>query len=1025
MAGAHVFHLYTRRMRRSLPLNIVLVTTAAAAALVLTVVRNKPEGVMSFRLDTKEVQAAPGEAKIERHDLTALKIFNLTLVRIKERYVDPTRIDPKKMLYEALDSVQFNIPEVLVEPDEANNQVAVRVNDKREVFDTKSVDSPWRLGATLKKVFRFIEANMNAGADLAQVEYAAVNGMLSTLDPHSVLMDPEAARDMDVNTSGKFGGLGIVIRMVDKRLTVIRPMKDTPAWKAGIQANDHIVKINNEPTDNLTSDEAVDRMRGDPKTAVTLWVKRKGEANLLRFDIVRDVIHVSSVEHKLLDKNVGLIKIKQFSSTTSAEVAQAMDEMKGQGATAWVLDLRWNPGGLLEESVEVVDLFVDSGALVTTVSSRKREVHDASRGPGDTKSSLAVLVNGGSASASEIVAGALKNLDRALIIGTRTFGKGSVQELYDNDDGSKLKLTVAQYLTPGDRSIQSVGIVPDVQLQRMLIPAKNDAVGDVVRLLPPSKTYGEKDLSAHLTSQYAKDGDKPGYELPFLVDKPKTQKPAEAEAENPDEEPIDDDEIVEDFEIRFARDAVASVDATNRPGLVKGIKKLVDKVRAEEELKLVDELGKLGVDWAAPPATITEGEVASLSVKLDTSSSGVVKAGDEVTLTGTVKNEGTGTAYRVHARVQADDYIFEDAELPFGKLAPGETRTFATKVRVPRDAVDRVDRLSVEVHEARNATVSVAPTTVRIEGSARPTFAWAYQLVDESNGDGLVQKNERYKLLVTVKNIGAGDAPEATALLRNASGDGVTLDKSRFEVGELKAGATQVLEYPLSVSNKLKGSEMTLEVMIYDAVLGAQVTEKLRFPVRTAVSSVEAKGTVELKKSADIRAGAAADTALIGTGVAKARFASLATVGPWTKLDLGGGRVGFVESNKVAKTSAAAAPAYDANWTSTPPTLALNLNGLDTTADTYKLEGKVTDDTHVEDVYVFVSNSSAKIDGRKVFYRSNRGSKSDKHMDFSSDIPLWPGSNQVTVVTRENKDVKSVQTLYLYREAPKTAQAQP
>jgi carboxyl-terminal processing protease len=1014
-------------MRRSLSLEVALVTAAAAAALVLTVVRSSPEGVMSFRLDTKEVKAAPGAAKIERHDLTALKIFNLTLVRIKERYVDPTRIDPRKMLYQALDSVQFNIPEVLVQPDEANNTVSVRVNDKEETFDTKNVDSPWRLGATLKKVFRFIESNMNAGADLAEVEYAAVNGMLSTLDPHSNLMDPEAARDMDVSTSGKFGGLGIVIRMIDKRLTVVKPMKDTPAWRAGIVAGDHIVKINQEPTDNLTSDEAVDRMRGEPKTSLTLWIQRKGETALKRFDLVRDIIQVASVEHKLLDKKVGLIKIKQFSSRTSSEVAQAMDEMKAQGATAWVLDLRWNPGGLLEEAVETADLFTDTGALVTTVSSRRREVHDAAKGPGDNKSSLAVLVNGGSASASEIVAGALKNLDRGLIIGTRSFGKGSVQELYDNDDGSKLKLTVAQYLTPGDRSIQNVGIVPDVLLQRMIVPEKADANADFVRLLAPSRTWGEKDLDAHLVSTYAKDGDKPVFELPFMVDRPKKKDPAagadDPAAEGVDDEPVDEDEIVEDFEIRFARDVVASTDSPTRTGMAKGIKKLVDKIRGEEEKKLVDALAALGVDWAAAPAT--QADAAKLSVKLETSPNGTAKAGDEVTITATAKNEGTGAAWRVHARVQAEDYVFEDAELPFGKIGPGETRTFTTKVKIPRDAVDRLDRLSVEVREGRNATALVSPATLKVEASARPVFAYAYQLVDEGNGDGLVQKGEKYKLLVTVKNTGAGTAAEATALLRNASGDGVELDKSRFEIGELKSGDEKQLEFPIEVTGKLKATDLTVEVMMYDQVLGATASEKLRFPVKPAATIADAKGTVEVKKAAEIRSGAGTDTAEVGFAAAKARFAQLATVGTFTKVDLGSGRIGYIETAKLGKSSASAAPAYTAYWNSTPPTLALNLHGLDTTSDTYKLEGTITDDTHVEDVYVFVSNSAAKIDGRKVFYRSNRGSKTERQMDFSSDIPLWPGSNQVTVVTRENQDVKSVKTLYLYREAAKTAQVAP
>ncbi|MGE3769290.1 MAG: S41 family peptidase, partial [Kofleriaceae bacterium] len=411
-------------------LNLALVGAAGAMALVLTVTRQSPEGVVSLELDMPEVRAAPGEMRVQRHDLSTLKVFNWALLRIKDRYVDPARVDPKKMLYAALDMVQYNIPEVLVEPDAPHNKISIAVNDKRETFDTSDVDSPWRMTLKLRKVFRFIESNMNAGADLAKVEYAAVNGMLTTLDPHSVLMDPEQARDMDVSTSGKFGGLGIVIRMIDRKLMVVKPMKDTPAWRKGVKAGDHIVRINNEPTENLTSNEAVDRMRGDPKTGVTLWIERKNEPNLMRFDIVRDIIRVSQVEHKLLDKGVGYIKVKQFSKGIADDVSDAMKEMSGRGATSWILDLRGNPGGLLEEAVKLSDVFVDSGTIVATVSGRDREARRAESGIGDTTSSLAILVNGNSASASEIVAGALKNLDRAVIIGTRTFGKGTVQELY-------------------------------------------------------------------------------------------------------------------------------------------------------------------------------------------------------------------------------------------------------------------------------------------------------------------------------------------------------------------------------------------------------------------------------------------------------------------------------------------------------------------------------------------------------------------------------------------------------------------
>ena len=1021
MPGTTRIASYNRQMRSRL--NLALVVIAGALALVLTVVRQSPEGVVSFDFETQAVRAAPGDAQGGKPDLSTLKIFNAALFKVNDRYVDPSRIDPKKMLYAALDSVQFNIPEVLVESDQAHNKVSVAVNDKKQTFDTAKVDSPWRLQLMLQSIFKFVEANMNAGADLAKIEYAATNGMLSTLDPHSILMDPEQARDMDVSTSGKFGGLGIVIRMIDRKLTVVKPMKDTPAWRKGIKAGDHIVKINNEPTENLTSNEAVDRMRGDPKTGVTLWIERKNQANLMRFDIVRDIIRVSQVEHKLLDSHVGYIRVKQFSKGIAQDVAKAMQDMSGQGATAWVLDLRGNPGGLLEEAVQLSDLFVDSGTIVSTVSGRDREARRAERGFGDTTSSLAVLVNGGSASASEITSGALKNLDRAVIIGTRTFGKGSVQELYDNDDHSKLKLTIAQYLTPGDRSIQNLGIVPDIQLQRMYIPEKNDAASDIVRMLAPTHSYGEKDLDAHLVSTYAKDGDKPTYEVPYMFERKKTTTPETKDqkaAPPPDDEDApDDDEIVEDFEMRFAKQIVSGVTASTRPKLVAGSKKIVDKVRGEEEAKLVTALKGINVDWTAAG---NDSGTANLDVSLTTSAP-TLKAGQDLTVTATVKNTGTGAAYRVLPRIQAEDGVFEDFELPIGKVAPGETKTFTGHLKMPQDAVDRVDRLGLEVREARNATNKVASAEVHVESLPRPVFAYAWQLVDDGNGDGLVQRGEKYHLQVSIKNTGMGaSTSDAQVLLRNATGDGVDLDKSRFDIGVLEPGKIKQLDFPLATNATLKADEMVLELMAYDANLDSQSSDKLHFKVMPTVPGAPAKGDVMVKAASTIHAGAADDTSVVGTALKGASYPAVATFGAWTKikLDATGTKVGFI-ANQAVTTGGAGTSPFTATYNTTPPLINLTSKSLETRGDSFKLQGTVTDEQRVEDVYIFVSNPTAKVESKKVFYRSNRGNKSDRTLDFASDLPLWPGSNMVTIVARENNDVRSVKTVYVYKDAPRTA----
>jgi carboxyl-terminal processing protease len=766
-------------------------------------------------------------------------------------------------------------------------------------------------------------------------------------------------------------------------------------------------------------------MRGAPDTPVTLWIERKGETGLMKFDLQRAVIRVSQVEYKLLDKGVGYVKVKQFSKGISSDVADALKDMSGRGATSWILDLRYNPGGLLEEAVQLSDLFVDSGTVVTTVSGRDREARRAERGFGDTSSSLVVLVNGGSASASEIVAGALKNLDRAVIVGTRTFGKGTVQELYDNEDRSKLKLTIAQYLTPGDRSIQNLGIVPDIQLQRMYIPDNNDAPSDFVRMLPPTHTYGEKDLDATLVSTYAKDNEKPAHEVPFLVER---KKPAIGDtpqtAPPGDDDGPDEDEVVEDFEMRFAKDMLAGTSFASRPKLLASASKTILRVRAEEEKKLVTALATIGVDGAAAPAQ--QADNANLEVSIAATPGDAVKAGTDISITATVKNTGTGPAWRVLPRLQADDNVFQDVELPIGKVGPGETKTFVAKVKVPQDALDRVDRLGIEMREQRNAPSRVLPAEIKIEALPRPVFAYSWQLVDEGNGDGLVQRGEKYKLIVSVKNTGQGAAQEATAILRNATGDGVVLDKSRFEIKDLAPGQQKDIEFPLATDATLKADEVVLELIAYDANLDVQASDKLKFKVQAGVKGEPARGEVTTKQPVAIRAGAGEDSSIVGSATKGASYAVLGRFNGWVKVKLGqaGARVGFVPEASVA-AGGSGSSAFAPFWHSTPPLITLQTKAADTGANTYRLQGTVSDETHVEDVYIFVDNKTSKIENRKVFYRSNRGGKDGKTVDFAADLPLWPGSNLVTIVARENADVRSVKYLYLYRDPPRTASTRP
>jgi carboxyl-terminal processing protease len=476
--------------------------------------------------------------------------------------------------------------------------------------------------------------------------------------------------------------------------------------------------------------------------------------------------------------------------------------------------------------------------------------------------------------------------------------------------------------------------------------------------------------------------------------------------------------------MRFADQVVSTVDASTRPKLVAGARQLVAKVAADEEKKLVVALGKLGIDWTPAAAPAGAPGAANVDVSLAVTPGGTVHAGDEITLTATAKNTGTATAYRVLPRIDADDSLFEDVELPIGKLGPGETKTFSTKIKVPLDAYDRVDQLALEVREAPTAPVHTATTELHLEAAPHPVFAYSWQLVETSgNGDGLVQPGESYKLLVSVKNAGLGPTHSATVLLRNATGDGVTLGTSRVELkAPLAPGEVKQLEMPLSTDASLKADEVTLELVAYDSDLNAETSDKLHFPVRAAVPGHAAQGTVTVKQPVAIRAGAADDASIVGEAPHGASYVEVGTFGAWTKvnLDQGGSRIGFVPTRDLA-SGGSGMGSYAATWNANPPRISLAMKTLETTADTFKLEGTASDDQHVEDVYAFVSNQNAKIDQRKVFYHSNRGGKNGKLVDFTAELPLWPGSNMITVVARSSAEVRTMKTVFVYRDPARTA----
>ena len=378
---------------------------------------------------------------------------------------------------------------------------------------------------TFTEVFSKIKSDYVEPIDDKTLLEYAIKGMLSGLDPHSAYLDREGFKELQVGTSGEFGGLGIEVTMENGFVKVMSPIDDTPAQRAGVNAGDLIIRLDDTPVKGLTLKDAVDKMRGKPGTNITITVMREGQEKPLKFTLTRAIIKVKSVKSRMLDPGFGYLRITQFQSHTAENLLQAINELKkenGGKLNGLVLDLRNNPGGVLNGAVAVSDAFLESGLIVYTEGRTKDAQLKFSATQSDVLNGapIVVLINAGSASASEIVAGALQDHKRAIVMGDKSFGKGSVQTIVPVGEESALKLTTARYYTPSGRSIQAEGITPDIQLENLKVAQAETSEFDSVK---------EADLTGHLTNgNKPKPEETPAPAAPAKADPASTPAPGTA-----------------------------------------------------------------------------------------------------------------------------------------------------------------------------------------------------------------------------------------------------------------------------------------------------------------------------------------------------------------------------------------------------------------------------------------------------------------------------------------------------------------
>ena len=981
-----------------------------------------------------------------RYDLRSRRILTQVILLIKENYVDPARIKPPEMLLAALDAIEKAVPEILVDESGAPKRVKINVGPAERDFDL-TINYPWEIGYKLRDVFEFIQDNIGPEQDLKEIEYAAINGMMSTLDPHSVLLKPENFEDVKLATKGEFGGLGISIAVKDATLTVVSAMEGTPASKAGLKPGDKIVQIGDESTVNMSIDEAVQHLRGKPNTKVAISVMRTSWPEPKKFVMTRAIIKIESVTSELLSSNVGYLRLKSFQQNTFDDVYAQLAKLKqkaGGKLKGLVLDLRGNPGGLLDQAILVSDLFIASGPLVITVGegNKKREEKDATLAGTETELPVVTLVSGSSASASEIVAGALKNHNRSVIVGQQSFGKGSVQVLYDFKDQSALKLTIAQYLTPGDISIQSVGITPDIVLNPGVIDKSN------VILFSHANITREKDLEKHLDRQNEQKGltDSPPVEtLSYLVDKSKLE-----DDSHDDPDASASDKFSEDFEIRFAKELALHAVSPDRRRMIENGAPLFKKEEKELDEKIAKAFTAVGVDWAPgakannPDAAISialsmavgtgkaSGPVSSKSSAL--ASTTHIKAGDDIVLTATVRNDSPEDLSRVYAITQSDDGMFDQREFVFGHVGPHETRTWDLPIKMPRDTFTRTDEIKIKLN-GFNGKPAQGRLVATIDELARPHFAYHWQIKDEGkgNGDGVLDVGEEAEMHVLVKNIGKGAAPDTLVNLKNLSGESLYIEEGRAKLGALAPGEEKeaVLHFKTSAGLSAK-KEVEMRLVVVDLALQEQLGEKIAFDFdqRTPPHSEPKHGfaKVTLDKTA-IYAGAskATDTlaiAKVGT--------TLKITGQVTEHDGQYYRVTYDSKNAEGKNkghtgyilaSASEVVTSDSKgpkkltdmFPHSSPDIAITdgMRGSRTLTATLPLKGLATNVRPMRDVFIFVND-------QKIYFKSSQGLQASEdgmyRQPFEANVPLKFGTNTVKVFAREDQDTAAVQTFILFRD---------
>ena len=932
---------------------------------------------------------------------TTTRIVSPVISYVNKYYIDKNKIEPVEMLKEGLSKLEQIIDEVLIEFPEnrKSKNFTVQVMDNKKSFNYKNITDIKDLTGIFDEVFGYIGANYQPpDKTYLEIEYAVVDAILKTLDSNSGIITPKIYKEFMIETEGSFGGLGIVIGIREGQLTVISPIEGTPAYLAGVKSKDKIVQIEDGSTINMSLLEAVSKLRGPKGTKVNIHVMREGFSNPKKFTIKRATIKIESVDAFILEDNILYIKLRDFQKNSLSSIKEKANKLTGDNinsADGIILDLRGNPGGLLEQSKKISDFFLQSGNIVSTQIGNDKKTYSANNDFYEYRGKIVVLVDSGSASASEIVAGALKNNNRALIVGEQTFGKGSVQQIFNLKDNAALKLTIASYLTPGDISIQDVGITPDIALQRVTL-SKDD-----IDLIPnQSRNSDDKDSLQSLET--------PKHSIKFLEIKTDSEEDLVEEALNSKQKL---DKISSDFAVLLSINIIKNSASPDTLADISFIENEINKYSINEESKISLKLKDLSIDWSQSDNYKNSSEIA---VNINKSKT-IVKAGDKIDISIDVKNIGSSPIQRLYAVTDSDNPVFNNKEYIFGKISAGQTKTWTNSFEIPKWALSRDDKVELIFKDYNKNTINSYNVNVKTKQLSRPRFAFNYEIFDDGNlgtkgnGNGIPEVNEIIGLKLKLKNIGNGVSEKSTLLLKNNVGEDLYLKKGRIKIEDIKPGEVKEGTFLFSINKPIKN--LDLEFQIVDDIYREGVIKKINLELANRPEDNITESVKYLANSDNIPIyGSPVDNnSVIAYASKDSLFESRQSNDKWVKVTLDDTSSGWInkkllnlyKNNSIENSKPKLQPVYQQSPKIVLEQLPLLINNNEIT-----LNGEITDSDGVKLITVFVGEDKVLL---KNFYT--------KKAAFNSQINLNKGVNYINIFAKDINGLISKKTYVVRYDA--------